>query len=70
MGKRKQGEGQEIYKKALEIKKKEPELIWSAIGLRLGVNSRSFGSEVRRWAKRNNLSEELEKIDINKKKKF
>ena len=67
---KKPGELQALFKRAFEIKKKEPDLTWSAIAIRLGCSQRSFGTCMRRWAQGNGLKDELEKIDKNKYKKL
>ena len=67
---KKPGELQEVFRRAFEIKKKEPDLTWSAIAIRVGCSQRTFGSYMRRWAKNNHLEKELELIDKNKYKKI
>ena len=67
---KKPGELQEVFRRAFEIKKKEPDLTWSAIAIRLGCPQRTFGSCMRRWAKNNHFEKELESVDKNKYKKI
>ena len=67
---KKPGELQAVFRRAFEIKQKEPNLTWSAIAIRFGCPQRSFGTYMRRWAIGKGLKNELEKIDKNKHKKM